>query len=376
MPITNSPNMSLPIPTVGTEPSPDYASDVNASLTIVDAHNHTPGSGVQITPAGLNINTSLSFNGNSAIGVGALTLTAQSAPPVNGSVYRGTTDLFFVDGIGNNIQITANGGIAGTSGSIANLTPPASAAYVSGSSTFVWQSNTGIAANMDFGAAILRNLSPNSTNGLTLQPPQPLTSNYTITLPTLPTSQKIMTLDASGNMTAPYVVDNTTITISSNIIGVPDGGITTSKLADGSVTKPKQAAVGQQISSSSGSFSTSSTSPVDVTNLTVTITTTGRPIMLMLIGDGGASTIQSNNGTGTAGPGWTLTMLRGVTTISSQQERLFLTTGTPNQYNRPSSAYNQLDTPAAGTYTYKVQIAASGGATITVANTKLAAYEL
>ena len=36
MSFTNSPNMNLPIPTVGGEPGPNYATDVNSSLTLVD----------------------------------------------------------------------------------------------------------------------------------------------------------------------------------------------------------------------------------------------------------------------------------------------------------------------------------------------------
>lgn len=198
-----SPDMNLPIPVVGGEPGPDYAKDVNNSLTLVDAHDHSPGKGVQITPAGLNINTVLSLQSNFLTNIAGLTLTAQSVTPAINTIYESGVDLFYVDGNNNNIRITQNGGIAGTSGSISNLTPPASASYVSGLSTFVWQSGTNIAANMDFGSATLRNLSPNSTFGLTLSPPAGLSSNYTITLPTLPAQQNFMTIDNAGNITAP-----------------------------------------------------------------------------------------------------------------------------------------------------------------------------
>ena len=215
-----SPNMDLPVPVVGGEPGPNYAQDVNNSLTLIDAHDHSPGKGVQITPAGLNINTVLSFQSNFATNLAGLNLIPQSSTPGINTIYESGVNLFFVDGNGNNIQITANGGIAGTSGSISNLTPPASAAYVAGLSTFVWESNTNIAANMDFGSATLRNLSPNSTFGLTLSPPAGLSSNYTITLPPLPPQQNFMTIDNAGNIAAPIAFSQ---------------GITTSNIAPATI---------------------------------------------------------------------------------------------------------------------------------------------
>lgn len=196
-----SPDMNLPIPIVGVAPGPEYAQDVNNCLTLIDSHDHTPGFGVQITPAGININTTFNINNQILANVGGIQLTSQVVTPSISSIYESGTDLFFVDGLGNNVQITQNGGIAGSPGSISNLTPPASAAYVSGSSTFVWQSGVNIAANMDFGSAILRNLSPNSTFGLTLSPPPSLGSNYTITLPLVPSVASFLQMDTSGTIT-------------------------------------------------------------------------------------------------------------------------------------------------------------------------------
>lgn len=240
MPTTNSPNMNLPIPGVGSEPGPDYASDINNSLTIIDQHDHSNGSGVPVTPSGLNINTDLTLNNNSLTNIEALTLTAQSSLSTLLSIYAINNDLYFNDGLGNAVRITQSGGIAGSPGSIANLTSPASATYVSASQTFVWQSDTGIAANMDAGSLLLRNLSPNSNFALTLQPPAALSSNYSITLPTLPpTNNRFMQLDSSGTITALYILDQVTITTAANQMQVKDGGISTAKLADSSVTTSK-----------------------------------------------------------------------------------------------------------------------------------------
>lgn len=190
--------MNLIVPTVGQEPGPTFAFDVNASLTLIDMHDHSPGKGVQITPAGMNINSDLSINENFLTNVAGVNLFAQSSPPGVNTLYESGVDLFFVDGLGNNIRMTQSGGVAGTPGSIANLVPPASATYVAGSKTFVWQSGTNIAANMDFASAIFRNITPNSTFGLTLQPPAGLSSNFTLTLPTIPGSSSFLQIDTLG----------------------------------------------------------------------------------------------------------------------------------------------------------------------------------
>lgn len=224
MSLTLSPNMILPVPTAGSESGPQYALDINACMSIIDQHSHAPGYGVQITPAGININSDLLFNSNNATLVRSVRFQPQSTALAGaadlGAIYRNGVDLYYIDGVGNNIQITQSGGVAGTPGSISNLVSPASAAYVAINDTFVFQSDVNKAANIDAASILLRNLTTSSF-ALTLSPPTAMAANFLLILPSLPTSQKIMTLDASGNISAPYTVDNTTIAISSNIIGVP-----------------------------------------------------------------------------------------------------------------------------------------------------------
>lgn len=195
--------MLLRIPAVGDEAGPDYALDVNFDLaSILDSHDHTPGRGVQITPAALNINTALPINNNFITNIAGLTLMAQSSTPAINTIYESGVDLFFVDGIGNNIRLTQSGGVAGTPGSIGGLAPPASVTYSSGSQTFVFQSGIGIAANLDGGSLLMRNLSPNSTFALTLSPPSSLANDYTITMPLPPGAPSFLAMDSSGTITA------------------------------------------------------------------------------------------------------------------------------------------------------------------------------
>lgn len=223
MPFTTSPNMGLTIPTVTQEPGPTYAVDINASLSLIDAHNHTPGQGVQIPSSGLNINADLSFAGNNAINLRSTRFSPQGSvlatPSDVGCVYLVGVDLYCNDGNGNNIRITQSGGLAGTNGSIANLTAPASATYVSINSTFVWQSAANVAATMDMRNAILRNSTAGS-KGLTLSPPAAMAADSTITFPNIPGAQSFLTMDSSGNIAAPitYSAGITTANIAANTI--------------------------------------------------------------------------------------------------------------------------------------------------------------
>lgn len=121
----NSTNMSLPIPVVGAALGPDYAYNVNNSLTVIDSHDHSSMKGVPITPLGLNINADLSFNSNNAIALRSLRLATQGAvlsvATDLGCLYRVGVDLYFNDGSGNNIRMTQGGSVSGSAGTITGL---------------------------------------------------------------------------------------------------------------------------------------------------------------------------------------------------------------------------------------------------------------
>lgn len=203
--------MILPVPTAGSESGPQYALDINACMSIIDQHSHAPGYGVQITPSGLNINSDLLFNGNNATLVRSIRFQPQSSALVGasdlGAIYRNGVDLYYIDGVGNNIQITQSGGVAGTPGSISNLVSPASAAYVSINKTFVFQSDVNTPANLDAASVILRNLTANSF-ALTLSPPNAMAANYSLVLPSIPAAPSFLGIDVSGNISAGQPLTN------------------------------------------------------------------------------------------------------------------------------------------------------------------------
>jgi hypothetical protein len=179
-------------------------------------------------------------------------------------------------------------------------------------------------------------------------------------------------------------VDGSTLEVSGTSIRVKDSGIvtakiadsnvTTAKLADGAVTQAKRAALGQQISSSCGNFSGSSSSYVDVTNLSVSLTTTGRPVKILCIPDGSAAGgyFSASSTAGALGDIF-LQVLRDATVVGVIN---YNCPGASESIQIPAPAVAALDLPAAGTYTYKLQIRKQSGSAYGALNVKLAAYEL
>lgn len=373
--VINSPNMSLPIPVTGIDPGPDYANNVNASLLTLDGHNHNSGSGVQITPNGLNINIDLPVNNNNLTLARSLRFSSQSSPLSQisdiGCLYEASADLYFNDGVGNQIRITQNGAVAGSPGSIANLTSPASASYSVSSSSFVWQSGANIAAAMDNGPITLRNLTLNST-GITISPPSSLPSDYTITLPSaLPGTASLLSISSSGNI-------STTMTSA-----LADSvGVAVTSTGANPVANARTRAIGTTVgaggvafSGSSGSFATTGGGPVNVTNMLVTITTTGRPVCIAINGDqsGSGGTFSMSGGAG----------IRTIVKIFNDALYAVIsdlqTDSTIDFYSIPSSSFNAIDNTVngiPGTYTYKVSLDLLSGTAAGIANSVLIAYEL
>ncbi len=339
---TISPNMNLPVPTVGEDPGPDWATNYNACMTAIDSHNHSSGQGVSITPSGININADLPLNNSNLTTIKTLRFQPQVSIVAGasdiGCLQEVGVDLYYIDGAGNQIRITQSGSVTGSAGTITGLpSGTASASFAAG--TFTFQAATNTPASMNVGPLKIGQAVA-SGFGVTISAAGSQTSNYGISLPVaLPGATKILSLDASGNMGDSYDVDNSTLEIVSSTIQVKDGGI----------TYPKLAALNIVTSAECVSFTTTSTSPfIDVTNLNVTITTSGRPVAIFFSGAAGdQSDINSSGGTGTA----QIRIIRdGSTIISTNNVSTSL-----NDLSIPVGCLNSFDSPAAGTYSYKLQ---------------------
>jgi hypothetical protein len=402
MPNTITPNMNLILPTPGQEPGPQYAFDQNQSGTITDAHNHSPGSGVQINPSGLNISTNLSFQNNSPTDVGSVVFSNPGPNSNLTTLYTnsqsggGVTDLFYNDGAGNVIALTKAGEVNAT---IASL-PGES--YAGG--TFTWKQGNGSTtpANFDIGSVTIRPNVAATTNGVVLGPPSSISSQYNIQLPTVPIATSFLQIDPSGNM-APSVAVTGGIT-STNIT---PGGIVGSSLANGTITnvqiasetiiqsllEPRPtnnpASAGQIALSSPFTFSTSVFSSAQtVTGASVTITTTGRPVIMCLQADPtlvgtttGQISMANNSSANLLCTFYALNITYGSSSHVILGSTPTATSGNQIFYS-PSEIYffDYSITGSPGTYTYELEVQPSpGGAgaiTVTLSNCVMVAYEI
>lgn len=396
-----SPNMNLPVPEVGIDPGQDWANNINACLGILDQHDHSSGSGVQITPAGLDINADLNINSNNLTSVKTVNFTPQltflpGVSPNLGCIYVAGNELYYNDEAGNVVAITKTGSVNAGAGSITGLpSGTASATYSSISKTFVWQSATSTPANMDFASAIFRNLVANSF-GLTLNPPSAMGSDYSVTLPPINTSGStaFLTYDTANNMGVGPATNGLTDA------NIAPKSLTNASIANGTITQqllqPRATGTtvptgGVGISISSTTVTKTSTSYTNIdngtTNLTVTITTTGRPVwvgFLPVQGDND-SLVQINNNTSTqAALNGFIAFLNNGTIIASNNIVTQLQLASPaNVFNLvgiPPSSFSCLDMTVngvPGTYTYTAQAKVSGaGAQMTIINMQLVAYEI
>lgn len=208
--MTTTPNMNLPVPVPTTTSGPTWAQQLVADMDIIDAHDHTSGNGVQITPDGLNINSNLPIGGNKVTGAGAVEFSPQNAALTDlEALYVVGQDLYYTDGAGNQVRITQSGSVTGSSGTITGL-PSGTASAAFSTSTFTFQSATNTPAIMAVGPLVIgRNaVSPKT---VTVTPNASQSADYGLTLPqSLPSSTLPVTVDTSGNVDyGPILTSNT-----------------------------------------------------------------------------------------------------------------------------------------------------------------------
>ena len=382
------PNMNLIIPTPTVTFGPDWAQQLNAALALVDAHDHSSGKGAKVTPTGLNINADLSLGSNNLTFVRSVRLNSQAAvlalPGDVGSFSNVNGNLHWNNNGGTPVQLT-NGGSPSTStdgisrsfseANIASNTTINAAATVS---MYLINTNSSITMTLPAANAVAAGRFYEFKDYVGLA----ATNNITVT----PNG-----IDQINNVNAAVVLNYAYagLRVVSNgvdkwdLFMIPGTlQIATAQIANGAVTQAKKGPLNYGISTSCAVFSTPSPSLVDVTNLSVTITTTGRPVVLMLVQDGtaGASQIYGFR-TPTASPA-VCEILLGFTRGGSLIAQSFMQSDLVNlnssvSYGIPASSFQHFDPVAAGTYTYKAQIAALTTSTSAVMQyAKLVAYEL
>lgn len=226
--ITISPNMNLPVPTVGVDPGPDWATNVDACLNAIDSHDHTPSQGVAIPPQGLNINSDLTFQAHNATALRSVRFNPNGSP-LNGAgdigcIYESGVDLWYNDGGGNQIQLTSGGSPAGATGTITGLPSGTASASFAGT-TFTFQSATNTPASLAVGPVTIAQ--PVASGfGVTISPSVSQAANYNLALPAaLPAVSSAVVTDASGNLSFVPLGGTYTPTITSGGAGTVQAAI-------------------------------------------------------------------------------------------------------------------------------------------------------
>ncbi len=368
----STPNMSLTLPAVSSTPGPEWATETNSNWSIVDGHDHTPGSGTQIPSAGLALDADLPFASFNATLLRSTRFVAQTVALAEstdlGCLYRVAGDLYWNNGDGTAVQITSGGSVVGSSGTIAGLpSGTASAAFVAGSGTFVFRQATNSAATMDAGPVVIRDTAV-SAKGVTVQSPTSLAADYALTLfAALPASTKFVRVSSTGVLTDDTDTDNSSLEMSGSSIRVKALG----------VTRAMQAAVGQQLSSV-GSGSVTAQVLTEITGLTVTITTSGRPVVIACVPDDslGASGYWVLNTAAIGTSSLQLAVKVGVNTLASTTLQVYVP-ATNKQFKFAASTVWTVYPIAAGTYTFQVYgLVGVAGDSLVPSNVKLLCYEL
>jgi hypothetical protein len=285
--VTQTSNMGLTVPVTGVDPGPDWANQINNSLKLIDAHDHSSGKGVKITQDGINITNDFSVQTNNLTGVKGLAFQSQTSnSSLTNTLYCLSGNLYYNDANGAQIQLTASGAIAAAAGNITTLSAPAAVVYASGLFDFLQNNTTSTEANIKFSSLVFKNngsfpLPP--TNGLVIKSPASIPTPYVLTLPSAAAgaSGSLLTSDASGNLSYSNV-DNATLQASSGVLSVKPLGVQQSNLyVRSTVSGPLGvASAGNVATANPNNAAISGVSLVAVSYL-ANLNTTGRPVLIL-----------------------------------------------------------------------------------------------
>ena len=143
-------NMSLNEPSVGTTAGPTWATETNSNWESIDAHDHTSGKGVQLTPSSLNINGDLEFNQNSATELKNVIFDSSvTAASTNYSISQIDGNLYWRNNSGVNVQITTGSAVKTAGGDISGMSSVAEVLFSSNSYAFKFDVSSSAGMNYD-----------------------------------------------------------------------------------------------------------------------------------------------------------------------------------------------------------------------------------
>lgn len=361
--MSTTPNMNLTLPTVSQTPGPTWANQINADLSVLDAHNHNPlvNGGVAITTAALSIDADLSFGDYSAIGVGSVEFVNQPSTPSARRVYVSGGNLWYSYNGSVPVQITSGTSIASATGNITGLVPPAAVIYDNSTSRFTFWSNQSINAQAILAASQFW-VRASITAGIVAVAGSPSSSTYTLTLPpSTPGGAGLVGFANSGALSA--VLPDSTLSVTSSGIGVAPLGIGAAQLASSAVQTAKindKAVTQVKMEDKSASGATASgvnigpTSTVVFSSFTVNLTA-GRPVFITLdclqnTGTAPASVPAASSISCNGNPSMYIAVTHPNGTTQTQMGHFVLGSG----YTSPSSVQAIFNVVSSGTHTIQL----------------------
>lgn len=113
-------NLTLPVPTVTL--GPQWASELNTALDLIDSHDHTSGKGKPITTSALSIDANLDLNAFRTVNTQGTQFNSQTTALSGGAnsslIYDVNGDLYYTNGSGVAVQITSGGTVVTTPASV------------------------------------------------------------------------------------------------------------------------------------------------------------------------------------------------------------------------------------------------------------------
>jgi hypothetical protein len=196
--------MNLITPTLGGDDG-EWDDKINACLELIDEHDHTPGKGLLITVAALDIDDDLVMGGLSLTGVGSVDFTAIAAPASGARrIFVSSVDneLYWRTNSGTNVKLTNGasinttlvGGIVGDYAAVG-----AEVTYDDANKRYTFEQETDAWARLASGPVRIYEFNTTESVYVELAVAAALASSYTITLPdAVPAGTVPVQISASG----------------------------------------------------------------------------------------------------------------------------------------------------------------------------------
>ena len=207
MPGATLPNISIILPSLGGDTG-IWDDELNAALTLLDAHDHSSGKGVAVPTSGMNINADLTFAGFGATNLGKAAFSAVTALAAGSKtlfVSSADNELYWRTNAGTNVKLTNGasintslvGGIVGDYASVG-----AAVAYDDANDRYTFKQQSGTWARLASGPVRIFEFNTTETVYVELAVAAALASSYTATFPAaLPVGDSFMQISSAGAIT-------------------------------------------------------------------------------------------------------------------------------------------------------------------------------